>query len=746
MKSDTASVTYLDTETCGLAGPAVIIQYAYDDGDPVIHNFWTTKVKESVDLLDKIAQTNVVGFNLAFDWFQLCKMRTMFQVYMDREGPDAIPQDDIDLLGAIEYLARDGLCYKPLGAHDVMLSCRKGKFQKTMNRKDIRIRRVPKALSGKLAEHLEGAIQFDDILFMNRKKEGPLWTIIEGEDFDDVVLKFKPSTALKSLTKAVFGSKTVNYSEIEIDKKLYPVEKLYAPYAAACGKPGAWGGSWPNVIDFHIRHWEYNDPAREYALNDVRYTRDLFKFFGDFSFDDDDSLLACMVGAVRWRGFSIEIDKIRELRRAAKQRKAPTAPNRVREWLFQDLSEVERHFLKSTDKEALTELTKATNPCMFGPCDICNQTGVVSHPVAEKAAAVLDARSARKEIELYDKLIIARRLHASLKVIGTKSSRMSGTDKLNVQGIKHDSFVRSCFPLAFGELELWGGDFESFEVALADAVYNDKQLRLDLLSGKKIHALFGQALFPNKSYKDITDSKGQPLDMYDLGKRGVFALMYGGDERTLKSKLGVPIEDAINAANRFFQRYPQVALARKRVTDRFTALKQDRGLGTRITWTDPETSQPSLLGFRRYFDLEVQVMKVLFDLAQSPPKEWKSAKVRVQRRDRLQTGLGATQSALYGAAFSIQSSMMRAAQNHEIQSTGAQITKHVQRKIWDIQPHGYTNWLVQPLNIHDEIMCPTHPSVTTKVKEVVEEVVASYRKRIPLISLPWKKLGTWGDK
>jgi hypothetical protein len=59
---------------------------------------------------------------------------------------------------------------------------------------------------------------------------------------------------------------------------------------------------------------------------------------------------------------------------------------------------------------------------------------------------------------------------------------MAGADQLNAQGIKRTKEVRSKFPLAFGELELHGGDFEAFEVVLADSAYNDSALRKDLLT------------------------------------------------------------------------------------------------------------------------------------------------------------------------------------------------------------------------------------------------------------------------
>ena len=79
---------------------------------------------------------------------------------------------------------------------------------------------------------------------------------------------------------------------------------------------------------------------------------------------------------------------------------------------------------------------------------------------------------------------------------------MAGADGLNAQGIGHGKDLRSCFPLAF-DMTLSGGDFESFEVVLADAEYDDPALHEDLISGKKVHALLGQFFYPDMSYDEI---------------------------------------------------------------------------------------------------------------------------------------------------------------------------------------------------------------------------------------------------
>src|SRR4029079_19641999 len=107
--------------------------------------------------------------------------------------------------------------------------------------------------------------------------------------------------------------------------------------------------------------------------------------------------------------------------------------------------------------------------------------------------------------------------------------------------------------------------------------------------------------------------------------------------------------------------------------------------GSQVVWDEPADYIESFLGFKRYFTLENMICRALFDLARKPPKNWKDCKVKVVRRDKVQTAGGAVASALYGAAFQSQAANMRAAANHEIQSPGGQITKDVQRRIWNLQ-------------------------------------------------------------
>ena len=737
---------FLDTETCGLHGVIVLIQYAEDDGPIEMFSPWTSPIHESITLIEKICNEEVVGFNLAFDWFHINKLYNIFVRHPDWSH---YPIDHVNELALLESGARDGLCLKPKSAMDLMLHARKGPYQSTMDRGTIRIRRIPTPLAKGVRDELETKIPLKDIYFARRKKEDHRWKVMDIEkdeggidyDFKDIVLKFAPSSALKALAADALVDKDIlNIKDVGCNVSVN--ELGYAPFAEALGSEKDWKGTWPDVVRFHVEHWAYNTLARKYASDDIDYTRGLYYHFDSPDLGDDDSVLACMVGAVRWKGFKINKEKLEKLKIKAAKTLADfpisiaTAPHIAYKFISQHMDETEKLIMGGSTKAVIIEEI-ATWEADDGS----------KHPAAIASQTVIDARSAYKRMELIDKLLLAGRFHASFKVIGTLSSRMAGADGLNAQGIDHTTEVRECFDLAPIGMQLLGGDFDSFEVVLAEAEYKDPKLRRDLMAGKSIHALFGTNVFPELSYEGIIETKGTDDDKYLKSKSGVFALLYGGEAYTLSNRLGVDEETADEAYQKFIKTYQQVGVARRRVFDMFCSMRQPKGIGTAVEWHEPSEYIESMLGFRRYFTLENRICKTLFDLANKPPKEWSYIKLKVTRRDRLQTAAGACRSAIFGAAFQIQASNMRAAANHVIQSSGATITKHVERRIWDVQPIGISEWVVMPMNIHDEVMSPTKTDYVETVDTVVRETVESYREKVPLISITWKNdLKNWAGK
>ncbi len=836
------SKIYLDTETCGLHSQMALLQYAKDDGAIILHEVWRRPIRETLALIERLCEHTIVGFNLAFDWFHVVKTYTTFRL----ADPDWIPCEHIEEIALLEPRGQDGPCLKPSSALDLLLHSRKGPYQSLMAREDIRIRKVPTVLAYALAQELERRIELDDIYFAkSADKDAPKWQTLDrrtrdglvDDDFKDVALRFNPAGGLKFLAEHAMGLKPkYHYKDVEPNPAWRPYELGYAPTALAVSSPEknweVWvekdgkrklaGRAWPAVIRHFIEHWATRPDAREYATDDVVYTRALDQHFGYPPPGDDDSILACMVPVVRWRGFTIDVDGMRGLlaKAQATVEASPVninKPSAVRAYLTEVMDEIESlKIQESTKKQNLETVVKyeivqddeddigaegveswdgihvhefclkcdGTGRFNGDVCKRCGGRGHLKagepHPAAVRAKELLKVKHAVKEVELFNKLIFAKKFHASFNIVGTLSNRMSGGDGLNAQGIKGSDEVRCMFPLAWPGYQLCGGDFDSFEVTIADAVYNDPEIRKTLttkapcldcngagkcrskkcrkchgagtheceecdgtgVGTKKIHALFGMILF-DCSYEEVVADK----EKYKKGKGGVFAEIYGGNWMTLMRNLGISEAAARKADEEWGNRYKGIGKARERTIKKFCSMKQPGGVGSQVVWDEPAEYVESFLGFRRYFTLENKICRALFDLARKPPKGWRNHPIKVVRSTRVQTAGGAAASALYGAAFQLQAANMRAAANHEIQSPGGQITKAVQRAIWDVQPSGVHELLVGPMNVHDELMCSTHPSVVSLVTEKVREVVESYRDKVPLIGMSWfEEMTNWAEK
>ena len=71
----------------------------------------------------------------------------------------------------------------------------------------------------------------------------------------------------------------------------------------------------------------------------------------------------------------------------------------------------------------------------------------------------------------------------------------------------------------------------------------------------------------------------------------------------------------------------------------------------------------------------------------------------------------------------------------------------MQRRIWDLQPAGVNDWVVAPMNVHDEVAVVSIPEAVESVAQVVKETVESFRRYVPLIGIGWKKsVANWSDK
>lgn len=775
---------FFDTETVGFHGAVVLIQYAIDDGPIILHEVWYEPVQKTLDLIEMIVhhKGGVCGFNLAFDWFHLCKLYNTLSLVADK---NIIPNPDE--VGVLEWEGTFGPCLKPQTACDLFLHARKGRYQSIMKRKEIAIRRVPAEAVGLLQKELDNRLVFNPLLFAGKTNPYEHWIIRQSIDendnelvgFVDLVLNFKPSGKLKDLAQYALGFEEdliLKSTAKDVNKVYKTIELGYAPYATAPFKPKDrsyyvypspenWYFKWPQRVKYHAQYWHNDTTARKYAKDDVIYTRALYEHFNKPESGDTDSILACMVGACRYKGYNIDIGGMKELRQKAIDTVSSlpinhNSPKQCKEYLLEVMSQTEQVLIKRSTKKTVLEkiakwfISEVCTYCDGVGCEKC-KNGLIDtderHPAAERAQHILDSRAAAKEIENYDKLIAAGKFFASFVVIGTKSDRMAGADDLNAQGIKRSKHVRSKFPLAEENYSLEGGDFDAFEISILDAVYSDPRLHTELESGKKIHAILGQYFFPHLDYDKIIKSKGAAdgwKDYYTRSKNGVFALVYMGEAYTLSNRVGIPEDQAEKAYDEFTRRYPDFGEKRKQIINNFTSLKQPNGPGTEVHLKQAETYAESMFGFKRDFSIEDHIIHVFYELAQNLPDCLKNLIGKVVRRQERgkQTVGGAVQTALYGAAFGLQGAIIRAAGNHYIQSPGAKITKEVEAEIWTFQPCGIHKWIVQPINVHDEILSPVHPNYSKDIKKAVHDKVESFRPYIPLIGFQWEKMKTWAEK
>ena len=789
---------FWDTETCGFHGMPVLLQYAYGWDDPTVHDLWYEPCGKTFEIIDKmlVHPGGNVLFNATFDLFHIIKFYTTAKRVTALTGVDISPVDWVDEFGIEEEHARLApYTLKWAGLCDLMLVAMQGPYQSMMNRKDIRIKRIPTVLAPHVADYLESKVPLADALFARRKKKSKKWKVFVDEDdpdYADIVVKFAPSRGLKVIAADAGMTVETTFDDLSLDAP--PIEYGYAPYAKAGvvdklkdvlpTGPGKWRGTWPDRIKDHAATWKYVSSARKYAYDDPIMTRTVWEFLGKPPMNDANSVLTNTVASCRWRGFAIDKPAITEQLALAttRSKQAPTAPNAVKTYVYEsgDLSEGEKLFLEDAGYS-----TKA----------------IVLEAVAEwpteagkRATAVIEARGAQKKADTFRKLLHAGRFHASFKVLGTLSDRMSGADGLNAQGIDSTKEVRKSFPLRDYQMSLSGGDFNAFEVSIAAAVYNDPALNDALINGVecptcfgtdkncpvcegkerlkeircpscrgdgcptcdeegfigvKLHALFAEALFPEYTLVQILLSKGTDNDLYSKGKKGIFAMLFGGNENTLETRLGVSLETAIAAFENFGKMYPGVQRFRDGITKDYCSMTQPAGIGSRVIWKDPLEYAESIFGFRRYFTLENTITKALFELGENPPKSWLDVRVKVLRRDRVQTAGNAVRSALFAAAFGVQGKCLRAAANHFIQSPGADITKDLQVNLWSLQPVGACPWHIQPFNVHDEInTCWDNNYVLEEqLNSCVDKTINKYIKKIPLLSVGWKNnLQSWAEK
>ena len=781
---------FTDTETCGLHGVPVLLQYAKDDGDVILHHLWLETIESTIEVIEMLVDGRVVAHNLRFDWFMLSKFYNMLRALIaNGTAPDTKPIDlPVDYMATAEWHSQFGPCLKPRAAIDTWLLASKGEDQSyLMDTKALYVRRVPIGMADTLCAALNEATDLPWLLFAGKKDKEQRWVVVDNTDrrtgevdpyWKDCKISFKPSKGLKDLAVFLCGHKSpVKFDEIAYEK--YPAEEGFAPFATLLSsadkewlypvrKKNTKGEyvtklvqTWPGIVHEHVKHWETNADAQAYAEDDIHMLRKLYEKFGSL-LEDEDSMVACQVASVRLRGFKVNIPGVEALKVESTSvvqtaRLNVNSPKQVAGFIAEALDPMEQliltngcdqkvidsikiEFTLEEEEECYCEDGKVDNEGTEVDCPRCNGQGSVGPgpmPVVDRAKHIESVRKHSKRVELFNKLLLAKRAYPDFNVIGTKSGRMSGASGLNFQGIDHSDAVRSLFVLADDGLVLSAGDYAGQELAIAATAMKDDDLMRDMQSGQKLHGIFAAQAYET-TYEEIMRSYEEDDDpRYGKGKGGVFAILYGGTFETVAKNMGIDVAVAEAAYNRMVAKYPQMGNTRKAITERFSSMHQTAE--GKIEYRDPpEKFIESVFGFKRYFETEYEIQRMILSVIKNMPQQWKDIDLKVERKEgKLQSMSGALCSALYGAAFSIQNKVIRASNNHVIQSTGRHLTVGMQAAVWEIQPQGIHEFLVTLMSIHDELAVVSDEKTVPVIQQVLESKVAEQCSVIPLTSIEW---------
>ena len=86
-----------------------LLQYAEEEGPISPSRSLASPDPRDLALIEWLTEHTVVGFNLAFDWFHIAKVYTVFRL----ADPDWIPQEHITEIALLEPEAQNGPCVKP---------------------------------------------------------------------------------------------------------------------------------------------------------------------------------------------------------------------------------------------------------------------------------------------------------------------------------------------------------------------------------------------------------------------------------------------------------------------------------------------------------------------------------------------------------------------------------------------------------------------------------------------------------
>ena len=755
---------YLDTETIGLSGNVKLIQYSYGLKDSVhfirLFKGWEGRpairkqLYELWDILNK-PETIFIGYNTQFDLFKL------YQTFHRLEGYE---YDSYER--PIEPFKCQTLDLQVVAMQKSILS--PFAFKKP-GKSIARINRVP----------LEAADYVEGLVLEQLTKVIPESLPIkvghhECEQDNLVSLSFDLDgrVSLKGIMKA-YGLPTLKLDDVWLLPK---EEKAYLTYPQEVHRELE-----PKLDEIMS---DLTSPFYKYSKLDIVYLKILEEKLGNPK-PDYNSELTHNGAYVKYYGFDIDFEaldraekyygeKVERIEKRLSGINPRSAPQRL-EFLKQ-------HFplLASTSKATLKALLKLED---------ADEKGV------ERVKALLEYGPARQKLVQIKavKESLTKKAHPELRIMGTATNRMAGMSGINWQGIgafeeedisffnlesfsdnediKHQNLEEILAlenSLANAEskenkmrvglrtaiLTPMVGDWASFEVRIAAAVYEDEALTKVVKEGLDMHsyttsiahpdvlAYFKQHNIPEAERYEYVRKKYKADDSFFVKcrkqiKSVVFGIFYGAQAFTVSESLGITEGEAQRILDLFFKAYPGIKRYRDNIEKMF--MTADTVNWSKTSINRMAVSLKDLTGFERRWDFEKELAKIFWNLGHKQLRTGINKRIVRDKNKGMQSVDNACRSALLGAALGIQSSASRQAVNFRVQATGSSIHKMLQGKLW-------VNHRVGSCQIHDEFFCINKGFDFNKIKEVVSQHEEEYGKVVPNLKFDYGKTERWSDK
>ena len=717
---------YLDTETNGLAGEVKLIQYAIDNEEvqfirlfqgweskPLIRN----QLYKLWNLIDN-TQTIFVGYNTQFDLFKLYQTfhKLLGYDYSSYERPvKPFKCRVLDLqVVAMQKSILSPFAFKRPGKSIAKLS------------------RVPEAakelIKEKVLEQLEKVIP-DSIPIKVSEHE------CEGKGLISLSFGLDGRVSLKGLMRA-YGLPTLKLDDVWVFPK---EENTYLPYPQECH------AKIRDKLDSIMK--DLTSPFYKYAKLDILYLRVLEEKL-NFPEIDYNSELTHNGAFVKYYGFDIDFDKLDEalsfytekverIEKVLQSINPRSAPQR--------LELLKKHFplLASTSKATLQALLKLKDADKEG---------------LEKVRALLEYGPARQRLLQIKAVKECKtgKAHPELKIMGTATNRMSGTSGVNWQGIGafEEDEEGKRVGLRTAILTPMVGDWSSFEVRIAAAVYQDDNLSKVVAEGLDMHSYTASIAHPliierlnelsipeNKRYewvrKHYKEDDNFVVKCRKQIKAVVFGIFYGAQAFTISESLGITESEAQRILDLFFRAYPGIKRYRDIIEEKF--LTADTVNWSANSINKMEVSLKDLTGFERRWDFEKKLSQIFWKLGHSQFRTGLSGQIVRDKNKGWQSIDNACRSAFLGASINIQSSASRQAVNFRVQATGSSIHKRLQAKLW-------SETRIGTLSIHDEVICITKGFDYDKVTEKIKKYEKDAGLIVPDLKFDYGKTERWSDK